>query len=271
MHAGIHSALNFGAFAHRFGVLPAPLSHMLYIRLASTATTGTGDTAERNGESSSSTDVYPFPKHAHPTPYEIFHLKPGAPAAAVKSRYYELVRMHHPDAPHARNIPAHVSHARFQAIKAAHDVLTGKMLRRDFPSLHSPSGSSYPPPSWGNKSYAHGKHRNGYRSHNVHAEWAQAANEAEESADDRWKDRTIMAIGLGIIGLTVFPFIVSSSASSMGHASAAQNLAQARREAREFGALRRSEIRKRVREQELGQENEDRNACEGYSDNRRMD
>lgn len=41
------------------------------------------------------------------------------------------------------------------------------------------------------------------------------------------------------------------------HVNAAQNLAQARRDAREFGQLRRAEIHKRVRVNQLEQEYED--------------
>ena len=40
--------------------------------------------------------------------------------------------------------------------------------------------------------------------------------------------------------------------------SAVQNLAEARREAREHGMTRRREIRKRVRSQELGREYEEK-------------
>ncbi|THH08434.1 hypothetical protein EW145_g2720 [Phellinidium pouzarii] len=172
---------------------------------------------------------------------------------------YELVRIHHPDAPDARNVPSHVSHARFQAIKAAHDVLTGKTLRRDFPApTYTPSSSAS-----GSTSHPYGSHRSGYRAHNAHAEWvnsewARAAGEAERRADDRWKDRTIMAVGVGVIGLTVFPILTSSAISDARHASAARNLAQARHEGREYGALRRAEIRKRLRRQKLDQESDDK-------------
>lgn len=57
-----------------------------------------------------------------------------------------------------------------------------------------------------------------------------------------------------MIGLAVLPFLSSSAMSDTRHKNAAQNLAQARREAREYGLIRRSEIRKRVRAQELQDE-----------------
>ena len=108
---------------------------------------------------------------------------------------FELVRIHHPDAPHARKLPSRISHARFQAIKAAHDVLTGKTRRVDFGQGPSSSGpSTYASRSRMRPEYYGGRaHR-----HNGNAEWMHAAGEAEASADDRWKDRILMGIGVGV-------------------------------------------------------------------------
>lgn len=108
---------------------------------------------------------------------------------------YELVRIHHPDVPHARKLPPRVSHARFQAIKAAHDVLTGKTRRVDFGQGPSTSG----PPRYGGRTRARPEFHGGYsHAHNGNAEWMDAAGEAEASADDRWKDRILMGIGVGV-------------------------------------------------------------------------
>lgn len=71
---------------------------------------------------------------------------------------------------------------------------------------------------------------------------------------------TIQAIGLAVI-----PFLTSSALSDSKHMSAAQNLAQARREAREVGMTRRAEIRKRVRSQDLEREYEERLTSNGQS------
>ena len=101
---------------------------------------------------------------------------------------YELVRIHHPDSPRCRSLPSNVCRSRFQAITAAYDVLTGKVQR---PTFSAPSHSSADQWHRQRASYAHR-----HRSHSFHAEWAQQADAAEENADDRWKDRVIMAVGV---------------------------------------------------------------------------
>ncbi|EJD00068.1 uncharacterized protein FOMMEDRAFT_22527 [Fomitiporia mediterranea MF3/22] len=231
-------ALYFGGHIPHIHSPHTHLRQPFFIRPASTVS-ATGN-VEHSGPSSVD---YPFPRHPHPNPYEIFHLKPGALPEEIKSRYYQLVRIHHPDTPHARHLPSHISHARFQAIQAAHDVLTGKVRRRDSPS---PMHSSPP--------MAHA-HR---RRHNSHAEWTQAAEQAEETANDRWQDQAIVLAGIAALGLAVVPFLTSSMLSDGKHTTAAQNLAQARREAREVGMSRRVEIRKRVRGYELEREYQER-------------
>ena len=102
---------------------------------------------------------------------------------------YQLVRLHHPDTPHARRLPSHISRARFQAIQSAHDALTGKSRRANNPfSMHTAHTK-------GNKVHTHGRT---YRPHNVDAEWARAAEESEEHATDRQKDQIIT---LGVIAV----------------------------------------------------------------------
>jgi len=41
--------------------------------------------------------IPPFPTHPRPTPHQIFHLPPTATSAEIKSRYYELMKLYHPD------------------------------------------------------------------------------------------------------------------------------------------------------------------------------
>lgn len=72
-------------------------------------------------------------------------------------------------------------------------------------------------------------------------------------------------LAMQAIGLAVIPFLMTSALSDNRHMSAAQNLAQARREAREVGLSRRAEIRKRVRSQDLEREYEERLASNGQS------
>ncbi|KAH9851984.1 hypothetical protein C2E23DRAFT_732040 [Lenzites betulinus] len=187
--------------------------------------------------STTSSSTYPFPVHAHPTPHQIFHLSAGATQQQIKSRYYELVRIHHPDSPHGRNLSPSVRHCRFQSITAAYDTLRGKCT-----STNGPVDI--------------------YRAELDRRRRARAAYEASRtqsyprgpewsaSADDRWKDRIILFVGILALGAGLGPALVwpGYSASYQAHVSAAKNLAQARREAREYGEERRKEIRRRVQE-----------------------
>ncbi|KIY51893.1 hypothetical protein FISHEDRAFT_20784, partial [Fistulina hepatica ATCC 64428] len=70
---------------------------------------------------------YPFPSKAHPTPHEIFHLPATASQADIKARYFALVRIHHPDSVHGRNLTSAQRHERFQAVTKAYDILRGKV------------------------------------------------------------------------------------------------------------------------------------------------
>ncbi|KAL1741972.1 hypothetical protein HDZ31DRAFT_1867, partial [Schizophyllum fasciatum] len=69
---------------------------------------------------------YPFPTNPRPTPHQIFHLPVTANQKDVKARYYELVRLHHPDSHNCRHMSAAERHRRFQAITNAYDILRGK-------------------------------------------------------------------------------------------------------------------------------------------------
>ncbi|KAI0812327.1 hypothetical protein BC629DRAFT_931986 [Irpex lacteus] len=75
---------------------------------------------------STSANPYPYPNTANPTPHQIFHLPRSATQADVKARYYELVRIYHPDSPVSRVLPSTTAQTRFQAITHAYDVLRGK-------------------------------------------------------------------------------------------------------------------------------------------------
>ena len=61
-----------------------------------------------------------------------------------------------------------------------------------------------------------------------------------------------------ILSLAAVPLFTSAATSDAKHKTAVQNLAQARRDAREFGMERRRQIRKRVRTQELEREYEEK-------------
>ncbi|KAI1798385.1 hypothetical protein LXA43DRAFT_876187 [Ganoderma leucocontextum] len=187
---------------------------------------------------STSVGPYPFPTHARPTPHQIFHLPVGASQNDIKARYYELVRIHHPDAPYGRDLSPAIRRSRFQAITAAYDTLRGK----------TGSGPDGPVDIYREEilrrkrawaAHEESRRRSGYSG----PEW-------KASADDRWKDRIILIIGIMALGAGLGPALVlpSYTASRQAHLSASKNLAQARSEAREFGEERRKEISKRVKE-----------------------
>ncbi|KAL0959885.1 hypothetical protein HGRIS_011553 [Hohenbuehelia grisea] len=129
---------------------------------------------------------FPFPLHSRPTPHEIFHLPHGASQNDIKTRYYELVRAHHPDSTYCRSLSAAERHKRFQSITAAYDALRGKkphvwrdpyvdeVMRRK--RAYYSHYSQRPRPEY---SYA-GRH-----------DW-------HASADDRWKDRIILFVGITV-------------------------------------------------------------------------
>ncbi|KAG2141917.1 hypothetical protein DEU56DRAFT_270648 [Suillus clintonianus] len=204
----------------------------------------------------STVSQYPFPHHPRPTPHQIFHLSHGASQADIKSRYYELVREHHPDSAQAQHIPASERHSRFQAITAAYEALTGKSrlqlgsgfrsdsdmyeeLRRRRRSHHRSAGMDFDH-----------NHPFGFASGTSGREWTARP-------DERWKDWSIIFVGTACFIIGIAPIFFSHT-SDKRHMSAVQNLAQARSEAQEYGMERRREIRRRVREYQL--EQEERNA-----------
>ncbi|EIN06343.1 hypothetical protein PUNSTDRAFT_145600 [Punctularia strigosozonata HHB-11173 SS5] len=71
-------------------------------------------------------------------------------------------------------------------------------------------------------------------------------------ADDAWKDKVIIAGGLVSLVIGLGPIFVWNpmQMTEKRHLAAAANLAEARREAREYGFERRREIRRRVKEME---------------------
>ncbi|KAG5716745.1 hypothetical protein E4T56_gene16185 [Termitomyces sp. T112] len=121
---------------------------------------------------------YPFPPGLNPSPHQIFHLPKNASEGDVKARYYELVRIYHPDKADP-SISNETAHARFQSITAAYDVLRGKTLLKDslFPSTSSPVRD--------------------FR-YSTTAAWRARSrrNELYTGKDDRWKDHVIL---LGLV------------------------------------------------------------------------
>ncbi|TFK54253.1 hypothetical protein OE88DRAFT_1600073, partial [Heliocybe sulcata] len=122
---------------------------------------------------SSSSNQYPFPAHPHPTPHQIFHLPSSAPQEDIKARYYELVRMYHPDSPLSRSVSPETAEARFHAISAAYKILQGKSMDPGSPDIGLRQ-------DYHNLSTAIWKERQRRRA------------ELKVGMDDKWKDRLLL-------------------------------------------------------------------------------
>ncbi|KAG5717208.1 hypothetical protein E4T56_gene15331 [Termitomyces sp. T112] len=187
---------------------------------------------------SSSGHHLPYPTNAKPTPHQIFLLSPGASQEEIKNRYYELVRHHHPDSAHCQALTPSERHARFQSITAAYDILRGKATATGI-SPQDPYMAEILRRKRFNEAHL--------RRRGHHARPEQSLYEA--SADDRMKDRVLLAVGVITLILGLFPGIfMLPTHSEKQHRSAVSNLRQARTEARELGEERRNEVRKLARD-----------------------
>ncbi|KAL1942795.1 hypothetical protein VTO73DRAFT_5035 [Trametes versicolor] len=148
----------------------------------------------RNLSASTSANPYPFPKATHPTPHQIFHLPRSATRADVKARYYDLVRIYHPDSPvaSAGGISPEIAHARFQAIASAYAVLSGKKPASSLDGSNAGEG-----PMAASRATYHDLSTAMWR-----ARQAKRA-ELDVGLDDRWKERMM----LGVILLTISLFV----------------------------------------------------------------
>jgi hypothetical protein len=137
----------------------------------------------------SGSNPYPYPTHANPNPYQIFHLPHNASQAEVKRRCksfilvcsfdelskildIDLVRIYHPDSPVSRALPPEVTDGRFQAITKAYDALRGKTPMTP-EGIQSTSDARNP----------------------TSAVWrARQARrlDLDTGGDDRWKDKVIL-------------------------------------------------------------------------------
>ncbi|KAF9227308.1 hypothetical protein BS17DRAFT_775260 [Gyrodon lividus] len=84
------------------------------------------DARQCRWHTSGSSNPFPYPTQPNPQPHHVFHLPRSATQQQIKQRYYELVRIYHPDSPIARKYPPEVAQARFQSIAKAYDLMRGK-------------------------------------------------------------------------------------------------------------------------------------------------
>ncbi|KAJ5239512.1 hypothetical protein N7468_004131 [Penicillium chermesinum] len=72
---------------------------------------------------------YPWPSSPIFTPYDLLNLSRHAPYS--KARYYELVKIYHPDRP-SNDISLELRLQRYKLIVAAHEILSDPVRRRDY-------------------------------------------------------------------------------------------------------------------------------------------
>ncbi|KAI0053858.1 hypothetical protein FA95DRAFT_1551618 [Auriscalpium vulgare] len=139
---------------------------------------------------SSSTNPFPYPVNANPTPQQIFHLPLDATQQQVKDRYYELVKIYHPDSSVSQAYGPDVSQARFHSVTHAYDILRGR--KRPTDGRDSDAGLR---PDYHDLSSA------------VWRAKQQRRADLNIPHDDRWKDR----IFIGAVVLALGVFVVQTS------------------------------------------------------------
>ncbi|KAJ3576747.1 hypothetical protein NP233_g210 [Leucocoprinus birnbaumii] len=140
----------------------------------------------RTYATTSSANPFPYPTHKSPTPHQIFHLPHSATENDIKARYFDLVRIYHPDKA-SNTVSPEIAHERFQAITTAYDILRGRK-----PHLASrPTSSGVED-----------------RSYQTTAAYRAARRRRQElyssgAIDDRWKDRIFLGLAFATVGVFV--------------------------------------------------------------------
>lgn len=182
---------------------------------------------------------YPFPLSLNPKPHEIFHLPTEADQAAIKRRYFELVKVHHPDAACARGIPAQVAEVRFQSIVAAYERL--QHPGRTFISRDQIYHDEIQ------------RRRRAYAGMGVRdMEMRRNAVHAEAKAGSLWQRDEGILFMVAILGMFAVMYHVATPTPSQiaqkQHEKSQKYLADARSRGKEDGMRRREEIRSWLRE-----------------------
>ncbi|KAF8627964.1 hypothetical protein AX15_004158 [Amanita polypyramis BW_CC] len=226
----------------RLTALPPQLHILVQYRLASTAPSSSSNIGGTFHQ-------FPFPTHPEPTPHQIFHLSYGASQRDIKTRYFDLVRIYHPDSLHCRTLPPEERHSRFHAIAAAYDALRGKGRFQGGRTYHNPSDNLFEAELTRRRNafWAHPSRRPGYADHFTRQQ--QEKDMWSSNREDYLKDCIIIIFGVLSFVVGVVPgFIVLPGHLDRKHKQAAANLKQARSDAREFGDARMAGIRRRVQE-----------------------
>ncbi|KAF5370609.1 hypothetical protein D9758_002063 [Tetrapyrgos nigripes] len=142
----------------------------------------------RHASTHSPTNPFPFPNQPNPSAHQIFHLPRNANQEQIKQRYYELVRIYHPDKAESA-VPSQEAHSRFQSISNAYNVLRGKSSSvTDTTTQRSPDYAT----TAARRAVHLRRHRELYEAGVV---------------DERWKDRFII---FGIIA-TIAAFVAQTT------------------------------------------------------------
>ncbi|CAD6900968.1 unnamed protein product [Tilletia controversa] len=258
--------------AHRLRT-PWPWSHPRFHSTTSTSTEAASTTPSSSSSSSSSS--FPFPSHPNPTPYQIFHLSPSASPAQIKARYYDLVRIFHPDRAIALSTPhRRTTEERFKLIVKAYELLSDRRRRTDYDRTGFGWGERR---RWGTlrtgwehrgdpaspTSRARAKHdQYGWQRNRANDEYfygfAARQSPTSESQKQRYLPNTHFISLLCILTWTLALLQYSRLAAQASratqradklHLDAAQSLKVAREGARgEEGRRRKEAVRRRVRE-----------------------
>ena len=127
----------------------------------------------------------------------------------------ELVRVHHPDSPHTRDIPSSLAQSRFQSIAAAYDLLRDPNLFK--PAMHKDDDDMYMAEVNRRKAY-HARHHRGMGVRDW--ERQQQAMAADVDAGKWWNNDRAIVYAFGIIVRAIFP----SLSISRIHAGACRRL-----------------------------------------------
>ena len=104
-----------------------------------------------SGNGGSDPQSYQWPKISNPSPYEILGIHRGA--TYTKRRFYELVKIYHPDRhdqnPSLHNLPQNTKLERYRLIVAANDLLSDPDKRR----LYDSHGIGWTPTGTNSSSY----------------------------------------------------------------------------------------------------------------------
>ncbi|KAJ7080819.1 hypothetical protein B0H15DRAFT_786993 [Mycena belliarum] len=177
-----------------------------------------------------STASYPFPAQPRPTPHEIFHLPRGASQPEIKRRYIELVKLHHPDSHHCKDLPPEERHRRFHLVSSAYDTLSLKRVRTE-----------HDRPAWEELD----RRKRAYHRHSRRAEYERAEWRTPH-VDARWTDRVILAFGFVALVTGLIPVFLYPQQPLDRLPSSAFHLSEARRDARLVYDARMRELDRRA-------------------------